>query len=63
MTPAERMLEDARHLRRAAKLLADIDPTAIAALMRVSDNLQNEACGFEGRPAPYDAAVPTDVGD
>jgi hypothetical protein len=60
MTPAERMLEDARHLRRAAKLLADIDASAIAALMRVAEKLQNEACGFEGPAAPYDTAVPAD---
>jgi hypothetical protein len=56
---AERMLEDARHLRRAAKLLADIDPTTIAALMRVSDALQNEACGFSEPAAPYDKPADT----
>lgn len=54
MTPAERKLEDARHLRRAAKLLADIEPHVIMALMRVAENLQNEACGFTDPAVPYD---------
>ena len=50
----DRQLADARLLRRAAKLLCDLDPTLIEALMRVSDQLQNEACGFTEPAGPYD---------
>jgi hypothetical protein len=54
MIDRDRMLADARHLRRAARLLAELDATLIQALMRQADHLQNEACGFTEPAAPYD---------
>jgi hypothetical protein len=58
MSPSEReaLLDDARLLRRGAKLLAavDVDPNMIAVILRIADLMQNKACGFQAPAEPYD---------
>jgi len=54
MQDHDSLLEAARHLRLAARLIGDRHPTTVKSLHAISDRLQNEACGFSEPAQPYD---------